>query len=48
MWDFSIQIDHIIEARRPDFVAVDKERIVKIIDLQFQEIVGLRRKRKIE
>ena len=47
LWDFSIQIDHIIEARRPDFVAFDKERIVKIIDLQFQEIVGLRRRRKI-
>ena len=32
MWDFSIQTDHVIEARRPDFVVVDKERICKIID----------------
>ena len=33
MWDFSIQTDHIIEAQRPDLVAVDKkERICKIID----------------
>ena len=32
-WDFSIQTDHIMEARRPDLVAVDKkERICKIID----------------
>ena len=33
MWDFSIQNDHVIEARRPDLVVVDKkERICKIID----------------
>ena len=33
MWDFSIQTDHVIEARRPDLVVVDKkERICKIID----------------
>ena len=33
MWDFSIQIDHVIEARRPDLVVVDKkERSWKIID----------------
>ena len=33
MWDFSIQTDHIIEARRPDLVVVDKEEtICKIID----------------
>ena len=33
LWDFSIQTDHIIEARRPDLVVVDKkERICKIID----------------
>ena len=33
MWDFSIQTDHLIEARRPDLVAVDKrERSCKIID----------------
>ena len=32
MWDFSIQTDHVIEARRPDLVAVDKERSCKMID----------------
>ena len=33
MWDFSIQTDHVIEARRPDLAAVDKkERSCKIID----------------
>ena len=33
MWDFSIQTDHDIDARRPDLVVVDKkERICKIID----------------
>ena len=33
LWDFSIQTDHVIEAWRPDLVAVDKnERICKIID----------------
>ena len=33
MWDFSIQTDHVIEARRPDLILVDtKERSCKIID----------------
>ena len=33
MWDFSIQTDHFIEARRPDLAEVDKkERSCKIID----------------
>ena len=33
LWDFSIQTDHVIEAQRPDLVAVDeKERCCKIID----------------
>ena len=32
LWDFSIQTDHVIEARRPDLVVVDKERNGKIID----------------
>ena len=25
LWDFSIQTDHVIEARRPDLVVVDKK-----------------------
>ena len=33
LWDFSIQTDHVIEARRPDLVVVHKkERSCKIID----------------
>ena len=33
LWDFSIRTDHVIEARRPDLVEVDKkERSCKIID----------------
>ena len=33
MWDFIIQTDDVIEARRPDLVVVDKEeRSCKIID----------------
>ena len=33
LWDFSIQTDHVIEARRPDLVVVDKkEKICEIID----------------
>ena len=33
LWDFSIQTDHVIEARRPDLVVVEmKERSCRIID----------------
>ena len=33
LWDFSIKTDHVIEARRPDLVVVDKkERSCKLID----------------
>ena len=33
LWDFNIQTDHVIEARRPDLVVVDKkERSCQIID----------------
>ena len=36
MWDFSIQTDHVIAARRPDLVVVDeKVRNFKIIDFAF-------------
>ena len=28
LWDFTIQYDHIIEARRPDIVVVDKETMI--------------------
>ena len=47
LWDFSIQTD-VIEAWTPDLAVVDKkERSCKIIGLQFLEIVGLRRRKKI-
>ena len=33
LWDFSIRTDHVIEARRPDLLVVDKkERSCKTID----------------
>ena len=33
MWNFSIQTDHVIEARRPDLVVVDEKKITcKIVD----------------
>ena len=33
MWDFSIQTDHLIEARRPDLLVVGKkERSCKVTD----------------
>ena len=38
MWDFSIQTDHVIEARRLDLVVVNqKRRTYKIIDLAVPE-----------
>ena len=34
LWDFNIQCNHIIEARRPDIVIVEKEeKVCKIIDI---------------
>ena len=33
MWDFGVQTDHVMEARRPDLIVVNKkERSCKIID----------------
>ena len=45
MWDFSIQTDHVIEARRPDLVVVDK-----IIDFAVpgDSRIGEKGKHKIE
>ena len=38
LWDFSIQTDHVIEARRPDLFVVDKkDRSCKIIDFTVSE-----------
>ena len=34
LWDFSIQTDHILQARRPDLVFIDKKnKLCKIIDV---------------
>ena len=33
LWDFSIQSDHLIQARRPDLIIINKkERTCKIVD----------------
>ena len=49
LWDFSVQTVHVIGARRPDLIVIDKkERSYRIIDfVEFLEIAGLRRGRKI-
>ena len=47
MWDFSIQIDHVIEARKPDLVVVDKKRrTYKIIDFAVPGDSGIEEKEK--
>ena len=34
LWDFSIQTDHVIQARRPDLVFIEKKnKLCKIIDV---------------
>ena len=47
MRDFSIQTNHVIEARRPDLVVVDKkERSCKIIDFAVPEDSRIEEKEK--
>ena len=47
LWDFSIQTDHVIEARRPYLVVVDKKkRTCKIIDLPVPGDSRIERKEK--
>ena len=47
LWDFSIQTDHVIEARRPDLVVLDKkERTCKIIDFAVPEDSRIEEKEK--
>ena len=31
LWDFNIQTDHVIEARRPDMIVVDKVNAQQLI-----------------
>ena len=38
LWDFNIQTDHLIPARRPDLIIINKrKRICKIVDLKRNE-----------
>ena len=51
MWDFSIQTDHVIEARRPDMIVIDKEtKFSKIIDfaIPYESRVNSKEVEKIE
>ena len=32
LWDFDIQTDHLISARRPDVIIITKKQICKIVD----------------
>ena len=49
LWDFSIQTDHVIEARRPDLVTVDKkERIGKVIDFAVPRDSRIEEKDKVK
>ena len=42
-WDFNIQVDHIIEHRRPDMVIVGKtKKKAQIVDFAFQQTTGLK------
>ena len=47
LWDFSIQTDHVVEARRPDLVVVDKkERSCQTIDFAVPGDSGIEEKEK--
>ena len=49
LWDFSIQTDHVIEARRPDLVVVDKKkRSCKIINFAVPGDSRIEKKEKIK
>ena len=46
-WYFAIHTDHVIEARRPDLVILDKKhRICKIIELTVSRYNGMAKKEK--
>ena len=50
MWNFSIEIDHVIEVQRLDLVVIDKRRTSKIIDFPVpgDNRVEEREKEKVE
>ena len=35
LWDFNIQTDHLISARRPDLIIINKNRTCKIVNFDF-------------
>ena len=35
-WNFDIQTDHLISAREPDLIIINKNRIYKIVDFAVQ------------
>ena len=48
LWDFTIQTDHVIEARRPDMVIIDKLKMsAKLLTLHAPLTAELKRGRKI-
>ena len=48
LWDFTIQTDHVIEARRPDMVIIDNTKNeCKILTLHAPLIAELKSTRKI-
>ena len=51
LWDFSIQTDHVIQARRPDVILIDKEKKeCKMIDfaIPYDSRVNAKEMEKIE
>ena len=51
LWDVSIQTDHVIEARRPDMIVVDKvDKYCEIIDfaILYDSKIELKEQEKIE
>ena len=51
LWDFNIQTDHVIEARRPDMIVIDKEtKFARIIDfaIPYDSRVNSKEVQKIE
>ena len=46
LWDFDVQTDHLISARRPDFIIINKKkrRISKIIDFAIPANVRIKLK----
>ena len=46
LWNFEIQTDHLISARRPDLVIINKNRTCQIVDFAVPAEHKFKRKRK--